>query len=125
MLRKFALYGRDDEEGVEGVLPALASFCLKKEEVSAQEYCAASNMTGNKKGVVMNHLYRLLHGLMVKDKMGTSKFTFIRTVIHNNLIGGNSTKEMGKPNHYSRNQTQSTCSLRVQRKGQLGGAKKD
>eukprot|EP00957_Ditylum_brightwellii_P068517 5201403-Ditylum_brightwellii.AAC.1 len=83
-----AVFQRDDEEGVKGVLPVLAAFCLKKEEASAQECCAASNMVANKKGTMMNYLYRSLCGLMVEDKMGAAKFIFIRTVIHNSIIGG-------------------------------------
>eukprot|EP00957_Ditylum_brightwellii_P197809 15069049-Ditylum_brightwellii.AAC.1 len=53
-------------------------------------------MVATKKGVVMDHLYKLLHGFTVEDKMGTAKFTFIRTVIHNNLVGGILDKGQGE-----------------------------
>eukprot|EP00957_Ditylum_brightwellii_P082001 6235620-Ditylum_brightwellii.AAC.1 len=76
---------RNDEEGIHRVLPLLAAFCLKKEDMTTQTYCAASNMVATRKGVVMDHLYKLLRGFMVEDKIGTAKFTLIRTVIHNKL----------------------------------------
>ena len=107
-MRKFALHGRDDEEGVRRVLPVLAAFCLKKEDMSAQTYCAASNMVATKKGVLMDHLYKSLRGFTMEDKMGTVKFTLIRAVIHNNLVGGIFDKGQGKFNHYSGSRNQST-----------------
>eukprot|EP00957_Ditylum_brightwellii_P211143 15365808-Ditylum_brightwellii.AAC.2 len=108
MLRKFALHGRDEEEGIRGFLPVLAAFCLKKEDMPAQSYCAASNMVATKKGVLMDHLYKSPRGFTVEDKMGTAKFALIRTVIHNNLVGGIFDKEQEEIQPLQRNWNQST-----------------